>query len=88
MNQHKEMFEPPEQGSVPVHEEARGDEAPEATLAVGHNPIGGYLSFSLDPDRNQPGTPAAPEMCRALRFADRRLGTGFGPLTPARNVRP
>ena len=70
------------------YREARENEAPDATLVVGHNPIGGYLSFSLDADRNQPGTTAAPEMCRALRFSDHRLGTGFGPLTPARNVRP
>ena len=70
------------------YREARGGEVPVATLAVGHNPIGGFLSFSLDPGRNQPGTSAAPEMCRALRFADRSLGTGFGRLTPAKDVRP
>lgn len=70
------------------YREAREDEIPVATLVADPNPIGGFLSFSLDPVRNQPGTSAAPEMCRALRFADRRLGTEFGRLSAARNVRP
>lgn len=70
------------------YREARGDEAPVATLVVGHNPIGGFLSFSLDRDRNPPGASTAPEMCRVLRFADRSLGTEFGQLTAAKNVRP
>ncbi|MDE0053819.1 MAG: hypothetical protein OXT64_06130 [Gammaproteobacteria bacterium] len=69
------------------YREARGDEVPVATLVASHSPIGGFLSFSLDENRNQPDTSTAPEMCRALRYADRNLGTEFGRLTAARNVR-
>ena len=70
------------------YREARGNEVPVSTLVVGHNPTGGFLSFSLDRGRNPPGVSAAPEMCRVLRFADHNLGTRFGQLTAARNVRP
>lgn len=66
---------------------AREDEPPVARLTAGPNPMGGFLSLSLDPIRNQPGMPVAPEMARALRFADRRLGTGFGRLETAKDVR-
>ena len=70
------------------YREARQDELPVAKLVAGPNPLGGLLSFSLDPIRNEPGVPAAPEMSRALRFADRRLGTGFGWLATAKDIRP
>ena len=70
------------------YREARENEPPVAKLVAGPHPLGGFLSLSLDPIRNEPGTPAAPEMVCALRFADRRLGTGFGPLETARDVRP
>ena len=69
------------------YREAHGEEVPVAKLVAGPNPVGGFLSFSLDPVLNRPGAPAAPEMARALRFADRRLGTAFGPLATARDVR-
>ena len=69
------------------YREPRDDESPAARLVAGPNPIGGFLSFSLDPVRNRPGEPAAPDMARALRFADRQLGTAFGPLATARDVR-
>ena len=69
------------------YREAHGDEVPVAKLVAGPNPIGGFLSFRLDPVRNRPGAPAAPEMARALRFADRRLGTAFGRLVTAKDVR-
>ena len=70
------------------YREARQDEVPVAKLVAGPNPLGGFLSFSLDPIRNEPGTPVAPEMSRALRFSDRRLGTGFGGLAAATDIRP
>lgn len=70
------------------YREAHEDERPVARLVAGPNPLGGLLSLSLDPIRNQPGMPAAPEMARALRFADRRIGTSFGSLETATNVRP
>ena len=69
------------------YREAPEEELPVARLVAGPNPIGGFLSFTLDPVRNRPGTSAAPAMARALRFADRRLGTAFGPLVTAKNVR-
>ncbi len=69
------------------YREAHGEEAPVAKLVAGPNPVGGFLSFSLETVRNRPGAPAAPEMARALRFADRRLGTAFGRLETARDVR-
>ena len=70
------------------YREARQDESPVAKLVAGPNPIGGFLSFSLNPIRNAPGMPVAPEMSRVLRFADRRLGTGFGWLETAKDIRP
>ena len=69
------------------YREALAGELPVAKLVAGPNPIGGFLSLSLVPDRNRPGMPTAPEMCRALRFSDRRLGTRFGPLEAATDVR-
>ncbi len=70
------------------YREAREGEPAAARLVAGPNPLGGLLSLSLDPIGNERGTSAAPEMSRALRFADRRLGTSFGALETATNVRP
>ena len=69
------------------YREALGDAVPVAKLVAGPNPAGGFLSFSLDPVRNRPGAPAAPDMARALRFSDRRLGTAFGGLVTATDLR-
>ena len=76
-----------------VHENGEYREAPSnqkthAVLTYGPGPLGGFLGFGLDADLNQTGTPVAPEVVRALRFADRRLGTNFGHLEAAKNVRP
>ena len=59
-----------------------------ASLVSGPNPVGGFLSLRLTEAALPIGNPAAPEMARALRFADRQLGTAFGNLTAARNARP
>ncbi len=67
---------------------ARADEDAEATLSFGPGPIGGFLRFRLHDDRVTPGPSVAPEVARAYRFADRALGTDFGPLSPPINVRP
>ena len=64
---------------------ALGD--PDASILFGPGPIGGFVSFTLAPGRNEPGPPSAPEVARAFRLADRLLGTDFGALEPARNVR-
>ena len=68
--------------------EATAGEDPEATLLFGPGPIGGFLRFTLNPALNEPGPPSAPQAARAFRLADRLLGTDFGDLEAARNVRP
>jgi len=70
------------------YREAEPGEDPEGTLLFGPGPIGGFLRFTLNPDRNKPGPPSAPQAARAFRLADRLLGTDFGNLEAARNVRP
>ena len=65
-----------------------GQEEAIASLVSGPNPVGGFLSLRLTEAALPIGKPAAPEMARALRFADRQLGTAFGNLTAARNARP
>lgn len=70
------------------YREARKGEAATATLSVGPGPMGGFVQFGLDTTQNMPGASVAPAMARALRFADRRLGTRFGQLTTPSDVRP
>ena len=70
------------------YRKAEPGEDPEATLLFGPGPIGGFLRFTLNPDHNKPGPPSAPQAARAFRLADRLLGTDFGFLEAARNVRP
>ena len=70
------------------YREATAGEDPEATLLFGPGPIGGFLRFTLNPALNPPGPPSAPQAARAFRLADRLLGTDFGDLEAARNVRP
>ena len=73
---------------VDDYRQAAAGEDPEATLLFGPGPIGGFLRFTLNPDRNEPGPPSAPLAARAFRLADRLLGTDFGDLEAAKNVRP
>ena len=70
------------------YREAKAGEEPEATLLFGPGPIGGFLRFTLNPERNAPGPPSAPQAARAFRLADRLLRTEFGDLEAARNVKP
>ena len=70
------------------YREAVSGEDPEATLLFGPGPIGGFLRFTLNPDHNEPGPPSAPEAARAFQLADRLLGTDFGVLEAARDLRP
>jgi len=70
------------------YREAEPGEEPEATLLFGPGPIGGFLRFTLNPAANEPGPPSAPQAARAFRLADRLLGTEFGDLEAAWNVRP
>ena len=69
------------------YREARTGEEPDATFQCGPGAVGGFLRFSVRPERVVPGPSAAPEVVRAFRFADRRLGTDFGELAAARDVR-
>ena len=69
------------------YRKAAPGEDPDASILFGPGPIGGFVSFTLAPGRNDPGQPSAPEVARAFRLADRLLGTDFGALEPARNVR-
>ena len=64
-----------------------GEES-DGTLQAGPGAAGGFLRFALRPERIERGPSAAPEVARAFRFADRTLGTEFGELEVARNVRP
>ncbi len=67
--------------------EAAEGETPDARLALGPGPMGGYLWVALDPDRTPVGPSVAPRVQRACALADRVWGTGIGPLEPARDVR-
>ena len=64
------------------------DEKSHGTIQYGPSGVGGFLRFALQPAEIQRGSSAAPEVIRALRFADRALGTEFGELEAARNLRP
>ena len=69
------------------YREAAPGEDPDASILFGPGPIGGFVSCSLDQGHSEPGPPSAPEVARAFRVADRPLGTDFGDLEAARNVR-
>ena len=69
------------------YRKAAPGEDPDASILFGPGPIGGFVSFTLAQNRNEPGLPSAPEAARAFRLADRVLGTEFGVLEAARNVR-
>lgn len=70
------------------YREARPGEEPHGTFQFGPSVVGGFVRFVLHPTQIQRGSSAAPEVVRALRFADRALGTDFGELETARNLRP
>lgn len=70
------------------YRESRPGEEPHGTVQLGPGSAGGFLRFTLRPERVECGPSAAPEVVRAFRFADRALGTEFGEFEVARNVRP
>ena len=70
------------------YRETVADEEPHGTFQFGPSVMGGFVRFVLYPTQIQRGSSAAPEVVRALRFADRALRTDFGALEAARNLRP
>ena len=69
------------------YSETNEGETPNATLTVGPSPVGGIIIFTLFNKSESAGVLVAPEMVRALRFADKRFGTGFGELACAEEER-
>lgn len=69
------------------YRERRAGEDRHGTLQVGPGPVGGFVRFVLEPERIERGRSAAPEVVRAFRFVDRALGTDFGELDVANDVR-
>jgi len=57
-------------------------------LLAGPSTVGGFVRLSLDPERVPVGPSVAPLGVEAFALADAQLGTTFGPLAPARDVRP
>ena len=70
------------------YRESRPGEESHGTVQVGPSSVGGFLRFTLRPERVERGLSAAPEVVRAFRFTDGALGTNFGEFEVARNVRP
>lgn len=70
------------------YREARAGEEPHGAFRFGPTPAGGFVRFSLQKERVEPGPSAAPEVVRAFRIADRVLGTDFGDLETAAIARP
>ncbi len=66
---------------------AAGGEPPDAVILVGPAMTGSFLRFALVPERAPIGPSVAPRAVAALAFADRELGTSFGPLAPAPSLR-
>jgi len=60
--------------------EVRDKETPTATLTYGPSPMGGIVFFQSLIKEDQRNQPTAPEIVRAIRFADATIGTDFGPL--------
>ena len=70
------------------YRETASGEDPHGTVQFGPSVMGGFVRFVQNPSHVQRGSSAAPEVVRALRFADRALGTEFGELEAAKNLRP
>ena len=70
------------------YRERRAGEDPLGTIQYAPSGVGGFLRFVSRQAAIKRGSSAAPEVVRALRFADRALGTEFGELEAARNLRP
>jgi len=70
------------------YREVRSGEEPDGTFQFGPGPVGGFIRFTVRPERVEPGPSSAPDVARALRFADRAFGTELGLLEAATDVRP
>ena len=70
------------------YRETGSGEEPHGTFQFGPSVMGGFVRFALHPTQIQRGSSTASEVIRALRFADRELGTDFGELDAAKNLRP
>ena len=66
---------------------ANDTEIADATVELGPSPGGGFLRFIPDPARTPVGDSMAPLVVAAYAWADRELGTDFGTLEPAPDVR-
>lgn len=62
-------------------------EASDGHIVLGPSGVGGFVSYSPDPQRIATGPSFAPTAVRAFAYTDERFGTGLGPLEPARTVR-
>ena len=63
------------------------DRPADGVLSFGPSGVGGFVRLALDPQRVPVGRSVAPLAVAAFALADERLGTGIGPLEPARAVR-
>jgi hypothetical protein len=63
------------------------DRPADGVLSFGPSGVGGFVRLALDPQRVPVGRSVAPLAVAAFALADERLGTGIGPLEPARVVR-
>jgi hypothetical protein len=79
---HAIVFEP--DGSCRA---ATDGEVADGSLLLGPGPMGGFVRLTFDPARTPVGPSIAPRAAAGFTWADRELGTGFGPLEPAVNVR-
>lgn len=60
--------------------QVRANETPTATVTYGPSPMGGIVFFQSLLSEDRRNQPTAPEVVRAIRFADATIGTDFGPL--------
>lgn len=74
-------------GDAQGYRTAAGDEAADAHLEYGTGPTGGFVRVEFGVGRTPAGPSIAPRAVAALAFADRRLASNFGTLTPACTVR-
>ncbi|MGH8906706.1 MAG: hypothetical protein ACRD0K_09360 [Egibacteraceae bacterium] len=58
----------------------------DAVMTVGPTHAGTFVRFVPEPDRTPVGEPLGPRVVEAYAWADREIGTQFGPLTAASRV--
>jgi len=75
----------PSDTSVDEQEDERP--APDVTVVMGPNPVGGYVGLRLDPEHLPEGEAIAARVADILALLDREFALGIGRLEPARDVR-